>query len=128
MKKLILISLLLVSLSSFSQVVCPVHIPHFDFYFNTPVIQNQKVGGVSYCEPDTLQSDVWSIQDPLNVFVINQSGDILVSDPIAINANGTFIYNLMVKITDNGTPPMENFSTVSLYATKPNEPPVILPQ
>lgn len=111
-----------------AQNTCPPTIPHFDFYFNTPVTVGQKVGGVSYCEPDAGQTDVWSMEDSLALFVINQSGDMLVDNADVINLNGTFVYNVVVKITDNGTPPIETTATVTFWATKPNEPPSVLPQ
>ena len=128
MKKLFVLLLIVMSLQGFAQIVCPPHIPHFDFTFNTVVIAGQKVGGVSYCEPDTLQTDAWSIEDPLNLFTINNNGDILVLNPDVINANGTYQYDFLVRITDNGAPPLDNYSTITMYAIKPNEPPVIIAQ
>lgn len=127
-KSLILLSFLLVAFAGMSQNVCPPNVEHFDFYFNTPVISGQKVGGVNYCEPDTLQTDTWSINDPLSLFTINSTGDILVMNPATVNSNGTYIYDLSVTITDNGIPPLFTTSTITLYATKPNEPPVIIAQ
>lgn len=128
MKNLFLILLTVIAIQSFGQVSCPPHVPHFDFYFETNVTVGQKVGGVSFCEPDTLQQDTWSIEDSLAIFTINQAGDILVDNAATVIANGTQVYNIIVRITDNGAPPLNSYSTVTLFATKPNEPPVILPQ
>jgi len=129
MKKLLLIAILAMSIVGMAQNVCPPTIEHFDFYFNTPVVTGQKVGGVSYCEPDTGQIDTWSFVDPYSLFWLETStGDILVSDENGVNGNGTYQYDLTVSITDNGTPPLTTIATITLWATKPNEPPSIIAQ
>jgi len=129
MKKLIILFFIAMSFATFAQNNCPPNVNHFDFYFNTPVYSGQKVGGVSYCDPDSLdQTDTWSIDQIGNLFDIMANGNIIVVDPTTINTNGTYVYNVTVTITDNGTPPLSNLSTITFYATKPNEPPVIIEQ
>jgi len=129
MKKLfvLIFVILTISLHGLGQNVCPPQTTHFDFYFNTPVVVNQQVGITYGCEPDTGQTDVWSIDDPLSLFGVS-NGSIIVINPSGINSLGTHIYNISVSLTDNGAPPITTTATVTLYATKPNEPPVIYAQ
>lgn len=128
MKKLIVLLMLLASLTGFTQNVCPPNISHFDFYFETPVTTGQKVGGVTFCEPDVNQVDSINFVDQYGVFELNASGDILVGNSSAVNENGTYQYYLEIHSTDNGIPMLTTIATVTLWATKPNEPPVICAQ
>lgn len=128
MKKLFLIftTAMLLSIAGYSQTTCPPSIPQFNFNIIKPVIENQKVGGVSYCEPDLNQTDTWSILENQTLWKIMPNGDILVNDPIAVNTGVTATYVFTVQIIDNGLPPLANVAEIILHVT--NTQPVILSQ
>lgn len=108
-----------------AQVVCPPNVAHFEFNFSKPVVADQKVGGVSVCEPDAGQTHTWSIIESGTPWKI-VNGNILVADANAINSTSTATYNITIKVTDNGVPPLSNTSTVTLNNI--NSAPIIAAQ
>jgi VCBS repeat-containing protein len=126
MKKLFLslIGLIFISSISFGQVICPTPVTAFSFTFSKPVVNNQKIGGASVCEPDAGQTDTWSISagNTSNLWKIDANGNILVNDATLVN-NGTSPFNITIKVIDNGTPPL--FSTATVTMTDVNTPPTM---
>jgi VCBS repeat-containing protein len=51
------------------------------------------------------------------------NGVVMVADPTAINSTTTATYNITIKVTDNGTPPLSRTAIESM--TNTNSPPVI---
>ena len=121
MKKLFLtfIGLMLFSIFAFSQNPCPAPVTNFNFTFAKPVVLDQKVGGAKVCDPDVGQIETWSITSgntPVlwKMVASGLDGNILVSDPAAINSSASTVFNITIKVQDNGTPPLSTTATVTL--------------
>ncbi len=102
-----------------------------------PVISNQTftasqgttngtlVGKVVASDPNTGQTLSYTITsgNTNNAFALNQSnGNLTVANTSALNGNA---FNLIVKVTDNGTPVLSSQATITVNITIPNQAPVI---
>ena len=107
---------------------------------NYPVIQNQSfnvdenvasgqsVGIIIASDPDAGQSLTYAITggNTNNAFSINPgNGNLSVNNASALNFEVNPSFNLTIKITDNGTPPLSVYGTVTVNINDINEVPEV---
>ncbi|MDB5389690.1 MAG: outer rane adhesin like protein, partial [Planctomycetaceae bacterium] len=93
---------------------------------------NSIVGTVVATDPDatapnkTLSYSILS-GDVNNAFSINSAtGQLVVSNPAALNFEATPQFTLQIQVTDGGTPSLSATNAVTVNVVNVNEPPVIL--
>ncbi|KAF0202001.1 MAG: outer membrane adhesin-like [Bacteroidetes bacterium] len=87
------------------------------------------VGQVVASDPDPGQAITYSIisGNSESAFMINESGQLLVNNGLAINYEVQSTYQLTVMVTDNGEPSLSASARVTVSITDINEVPAIAP-
>jgi VCBS repeat-containing protein len=101
------------------------------FFVNENSIYGTSVGFVEAYDPDAGQILNYSILSGniADAFTINSStGEITVSNSLALNYNTNPVFTLTVNVQDNGTLSLEDQATVTINLLDTNEPPVITDQ
>lgn len=91
---------------------------------------NTQVGVVSASDPDANQTRTFSIMggNTGNAFAIHPStGVISVASPSALNFEITDLFELLIKVTDNGAPSESGEATITIHLNNVNEAPVVQP-
>jgi hypothetical protein len=89
-----------------------------------------SVGTVSGTDPDVGQSKTFSIisGNTGNAFAINSTtGAITVANSGPLNFEVTPTFNLVVQVTDNGSPSISRTAAITINLTNVNEAPVVTP-
>ena len=88
------------------------------------------VGTVAANDPDVGQTQTFNITGGNlgNAFAIDSgTGAITVNSSAALDFETTPSFSLTVQVTDNGTPPLNGNTTVTINLTNANDPPVVTP-
>jgi VCBS repeat-containing protein len=87
------------------------------------------VGQIVASDPDPGQEITYSIisGNSESAFLINESGQLLISNELAINYELQSTFQLTVMVSDNGEPSLSSTARVTVLITDLNEAPVIAP-
>jgi VCBS repeat-containing protein len=86
------------------------------------------VGTVTFTDPDMGQSGIFAISagNTSGAFAINAStGQLTVATSAALNIGTTPSFNLTIRVTDNGAPPLSGSATITVNLTNVNKAPVV---
>jgi VCBS repeat-containing protein len=101
------------------------------FFVNENSINGSSVGFVEAYDPDAGQIINYSILsgNTADAFSINSlTGEITVSNSLALNYITNPVFTLTVNVQDNGTLSLEDQATITINLIDTNEPPVITDQ
>ena len=101
--------------------------PAYAFQLDEHSVAGTAVGAVAATDPDVSQTLTYAIAsgDPGGVFAIDgASGAISVADAAALDFEASPVFNLVVSVTDDGTPPLSGNATVAVTLNDVNEAPV----
>ena len=109
----------------------PPHVLKDKFKVDENAPAGTLVGKARVTDPNSGDTHTWAILSGNigNAFAINaNSGQITVLTPSAINFEVRSHYDLSVRATDNGTPPLSDAETIQIDVNNKNDAPVANPQ
>ena len=124
MKRLLFVLALLMIMAgnAMSQTVCPPTPTGLTINFTKPVINGQVLHTFYVCDPDALDTHVWSI--PIgNVPILwgMSNGELTITNAAAINSGILSTYNFTIRVTDAGG----LYSEEPITLVEQNSPPIV---